>query len=227
MSIKDNLTKLKNDIREIAVASMRNPDEIELVAVTKMHSADEIKEIIESGHFILGENRVQEALEKIPQLPDNIRWHLIGHLQTNKVRDAVKYFELIHSVDSERLAEEIDRQAEKINKRMNILIEVNTSGEESKFGLTTKDAPDLIKSISAMQNIRICGLMTMAPFVDDDSIIRHSFRELRLLRDKIAQMHLPNVEMKYLSMGMTNDYKIAIEEGANLLRIGSAIFRQD
>lgn len=224
-SISNNLLDIKQTIRETAHRVGRNPDEIELVVVTKTRSLDQIKEVIEAGHTLLGENRVQEALGKIPQFPNTVSWHLIGHLQTNKARDAVKAFDLIHSVDSERLANALNKQALRFGKTIDVCIEVNTSGEATKFGIAPKQTPQLVKTIAELPNTRICGMMTMAPFVAEDEIIRCCFRSLRQLRDEIVKMQIPGVEMKYLSMGMTNDYVIAIEEGANILRIGSAIFQ--
>lgn len=218
-------------MRQAAQKSNRNPDDITLVCVTKGRPLEEIKEALTCGITDIGENKVQEALSKysalqpmtIDQRP--IKWHLVGHLQTNKAKDAVRMFDLIHSVDSLKLAGEIDKQAAKINKVQDILIEVNTSGEASKYGVAAigdglKPSPtiELVKEIVNLNNIRLCGLMTMAPVVGDKEEARPYFRKLRQLQEE--------VKLNTLSMGMSGDYEIAIEEGATMVRIGTAIFER-
>jgi len=197
---------------------------VKLVAVTKNHPVSTIKQAVVAGVSSIGENRVQEALSKHPLLDQSLEWHLIGHLQTNKVRQAVPLFDLIHSVDSERLAVEINRVAQKSNKIQNVLIQVNVANEETKFGLPTEKTHEMARLISTLENLKLCGLMTIAPFYENAESARPIFREMYNLYKELALLNLPNTEIKWLSMGMTNDYTIAIEEGANLVRIGTAIF---
>ena len=207
-----------------AAETGRNAAEITLIAVTKTVAPELVQEALAAGVNDIGENKVQEALAKSTNLGSGFNWHLIGHLQTNKVKAAVQLFALIHSVDSLKLIEAIDQEAGRIGKKQRILVEINISGEESKYGCTPADALNLIKSASLKNNVQVEGLMTMAPFTDDVSRIQSAFRGLRELKDNIAGYHLSNVEMKHLSMGMSHDFKIAIAEGATLLRIGTAIF---
>ncbi|MCM8795612.1 MAG: YggS family pyridoxal phosphate-dependent enzyme [Candidatus Omnitrophica bacterium] len=227
--IRDNILRIKEQISDTCVRLRRNPKEITIVAVSKGRSPQEIKEVISAGITDIGENRVQEALKKYYELQDisyrlpKINWHMVGHLQTNKTKDAVKTFDLIHSVDSLHLAEEINRQAAKINKIQNILVEVNTSGESSKFGLREDEVIEFIKELPRLKNLSIKGLMTIAPRVDDPSKTRPYFKALRLLRDRIYHLGL-NCDLTILSMGMTEDFWVAIEEGATMIRLGRAIF---
>jgi len=200
-----------------------------LVAVSKNRTLEQIKEAIGDSISDIGENKVQEALIKYSairntQYAQRIKWHLVGHLQTNKAKDAVKIFDLIHSVDSLRLAQEIDKQAAKINKVQEILIEVKTSPEEAKSGLQPEEAIGVIKEISVLKNIRILGVMTIAPLVDDPEKARPYFRILAELKEKINALGATQNPIQVLSMGMTNDFEIALEEGSNMLRIGRAIF---
>lgn len=192
------------------------PAGVTIVAVSKGRSIEEIKEAVAAGITDIGENKVQEALLKYRELP-TIKWHMVGHLQANKVKDAVKIFDLIQSVDSLHLAQEIDKQALKINKIQDILIEIKTSPEETKFGLKPEEAIPAIKEIAKLKNINIKGLMTIAPIVDDPEKTRPYFRLLRDLRDEINKFQI-------FSMGMTDDFKIAVEEGATMVRLGRAIF---
>ncbi|MFP4458620.1 MAG: YggS family pyridoxal phosphate-dependent enzyme [Candidatus Zixiibacteriota bacterium] len=225
MGLKDNIDKVLDNIKETAEKHGRDADEIKLVAVTKYSDTNEILEAYNNGLDIFGENRVQPALPKIEKLPNDIEWHMIGHLQRNKVKYVLGKFEMIHSVDSLRLAKEIQKRAAKMDLTQKILLEVNVSGEESKFGLNPKTAAELTGQILEMPNIHLLGFMTMAPFIGDEKVIANVFKILRLMRD--------NIETEYahkfpeLSIGMTNDYKIAIAEGATILRIGSAIFKGD
>jgi pyridoxal phosphate enzyme (YggS family) len=222
--IAENLKHLRERIAAKCAEFKRNPQEIKLVAVSKFFGLDAINEANRLGITDFGENRAQELRDKYELLGDKVSWHFIGTLQRNKVKYAVKAAAYIHSVDSATLADEINIQAQKLNKVQKILLEVKTSSEESKSGLTTEsELLNLVKHCSTLQNVELVGLMTMAAFTDDTEIIRKSFIELRNLRDKINQN---GFDLKELSMGMTNDYEIAIEEGATMLRIGSAIFGQ-
>ncbi len=199
------------------------PDNVKLVAATKQRNIEEIKLAIDVGIKIIGENYVQEALGKYKEI-ENVEWHLIGHLQRNKVKDAVKIFDCIQSVDSLRLAEEINRQCEKINRIMPVLIEVNIGREESKYGIDTDKTADLITQIALLPNIHVEGLMTMEPYFDDPNDARPYFRQMKQLFDRIRDMKIPNTELSTLSMGMSNSYQVAIEEGSNMVRIGTKLF---
>lgn len=199
------------------------PSNVKLVAATKQRSIEEIRQAIDSGIKIIGENYVQEALSKYKEI-ENVQWHLIGHLQRNKVKDAVKIFDCIQSVDSLRLAEEINKQCEKINKTMPILIEVNIGGEESKYGINPDKTADLVAQIAELPNVHVEGLMTMEPYFDDPDNARPYFRQMKQLFENIKSMKIPNVNLNTLSMGMSNSYKVAIEEGSNMVRIGTKLF---
>ncbi|MGB4268264.1 MAG: YggS family pyridoxal phosphate-dependent enzyme [Spirochaetota bacterium] len=224
MSIIENYKRILQEIEKVAHQCGRNPNDIVLIAVTKTFPPEIIQEALNNGISLFGENRVQEAKAKIPQLKGNFSFHLIGHLQSNKAKDAVKLFDCIHSIDKLSTAIEVDKEAKKINKIQNILIEVNTSGEESKFGVSPDKAVDLCKNIIELQNINCIGLMTVGPLTEDRNEIRKSFRLLKTLKDEINQSL--RISLKELSMGMSGDYDIAIEEGATMLRIGTAIFGQ-
>ncbi len=206
------------------------PSPVTIVAVSKGRTVDEIKEAIEAGITDIGENRVQEAVTKYRELlaPDSqlpaIKWHLVGHLQTNKVKEAIKIFDLIHSLDSIKLAVEIDKAAAAINKVQDVLIEVNISGEQSKFGINPSEAIGFIKRLTEYKNINIKGLMTIAPIVNDSEQARPYFRKLRELKDKINELQAPNFKLLTLSIGMSDDYKVAVEEGSNMVRLGRVIF---
>jgi pyridoxal phosphate enzyme (YggS family) len=237
--IKNNLDSITQMILKACEKSGRSPDDVRLVCVTKEVGVPEAEELLALGVKDLGENRVQELVLKHRSIGERAVWHLIGHLQTNKVKEAVKIASLIHSVDSQRLAREIDKEAGKIGKVQDILIQVNASGEESKFGIRPEEAADLIKNIVLYPNINIAGLMTMAPESGDAEDARPCFRRLRelgaeLFSDaaigKIASVaSLPRNDrcskMPLLSMGMSNDFEVAIEEGANIIRVGRAIFK--
>lgn len=213
-------------ISHAAMRAGRNPEEIKLIAVTKNVNIDTIKEAIDSGLRIFGENRVQEAIKKVSVIGcqasgSNIQWHLIGHLQKNKTKYAVQLFDLIHSVDSIELAEELNKQAEKIGKVQRILIQVKLSEEETKHGVLEKDLEPLLEKIKSLRHLKLEGLMTMPPYVEDVEKVRPYFRRLKEIRDRCQDLgfHLPE-----LSMGMSNDFEVAIEEGATMVRIGTAIF---
>lgn len=223
--IASNLFKVQETIRKAALKAGRKPKDIKLVAVTKTVDPSKIKEAIKAGVTIVGENYVQEAKEKIAQIDHDIQWHMIGHLQTNKAKHAVKLFDMIQSVDSLRLAEELNKQAKRLGTVVKILIQVNVSGEESKFGVSPQGIHSLISQISnKMENLSIQGLMTMPPYFNDPERTRPYFRALRELRDRIVSSEIRNVTLGELSMGMSNDYEMAIEEGATIVRIGTAIF---
>lgn len=220
--LKENYDSLINDIRQICVENGRNFDEIKLIAVSKTFPPEQIKAVRDMGQIYFGENKVQELRDKRDALKDeDIRWHLVGHLQTNKVKYIADFVELIHSVDSLKLASVIDEQALKHGRVIDILVQVNTSGEDQKSGVEPSDAEQLCRDISILKNIRLRGLMTIGMFTDEEDVIRENFRVLKNLFDALK----PSYEgFDYLSMGMTSDYRIAIEEGANMLRVGSAIF---
>jgi pyridoxal phosphate enzyme (YggS family) len=203
----------------------RDPAEVTLVGVAKTFPAGAVREAIRAGVADIGENYVQELLAKHEELRDEaVRWHFIGHLQTNKVRQIAGWVHMIHAVDSERLVAEINRQAERAGRVIDCLLEVNTTGEESKFGVTPEGVPALTTSLVPYGNVRIAGLMTIGPFLPDPEGSRPMFRRLRLLRDEIAALGQSNVTMRHLSMGMTGDFEVAIDEGATLIRVGTAIF---
>lgn len=232
MSVKENIQSIRSGIEVLCQKIKKNPSEITLLAVIKEADIGQVKEAIDAGITDLGENRVQEALAKHNLLntqhpiQNTLKWHLIGHLQSNKAKDAVKIFDLIHSVDSLRLAGEINKQAEKINKIQDILIEVNTSGEKTKFGLKPNETIEVIKKAIEFKNIRIKGLMTVAPLSDDPESSRFYFRSLRELSEKLNTIRNTHDALRILSMGMSHDYKVAIEEGATIVRIGTAIFKK-
>lgn len=223
-TIKNNLEIIKKKIEKTALKMNRNPEEIKLVTVTKTATIEQIKEAISAGVKIIGENKVQEAKEKYHILSADIEWHLVGHLQTNKVKYAIEIFDCIHSVDSIKLAEEIDKRSLQFGKTTNVLIEVNVSGEETKYGIKPEEVEPFLKETSEFSRIRVRGLMTIAPMAEDKEDIRPYFRKLRELSEEIKSKNLKNVKMDYLSMGMTEDFEVAIEEGANMIRIGRGIF---
>lgn len=224
--IAEHLETVKKNIEESMAkrTGIFKDDPVQLVAVTKNHDVEAMREAIDAGVTIVGENRVQEAVEKHEKLDRDVTWHLIGHLQTNKVKQAVKNFDLIHSVDSEHLLDAVDTAAGKIHKVQNILIQVNLAKEESKFGIYKEDLPFLLQKADQMKHVHLMGLMCIAPNYENVEECRPLFREMREIFDKLQMFPLMNSEMKWLSMGMTHDYQIAIEEGSNLVRIGTAIF---
>lgn len=221
--IAENLARIRRNIAVICENSGRNPDEIKIIAVTKYFGIDIIQQAISAGITEFGENKAQELNLKFEKLGDKVAWHFIGNLQKNKVKYVVKAAEFIHSVDSSELADEINSKAKKLNKVQKILLEVNTSSEESKSGLITEeDVFKLTEYCSKKENLELVGLMTMAPFTDDEKVIRNCFSSLRLMKEKLIKNGF--IKLTELSIGMTNDYEIAIDEGATMLRIGSAIF---
>jgi hypothetical protein len=200
------------------------PEGVQLVAAAKTKTPQEILEAVETGVRIIGENYVQEALAAFKVVGNRAQWHFIGHLQTNKVKKAVEIFDMIETVDSVKLAAEIDKRCAEQGKVMPILIEINSGKEEQKFGVLPKEAEALIRKIAQFKNIKIEGLMTMGPFAGDPEEARPYFKETKKIFDRIKALSIPGVEMKYLSMGMTNSYRVALEEGANMVRIGTKIF---
>ena len=226
-SIVDNLARINQRIANAAERSQRTPDSITLVAVTKGRSVPEIGQVLSAGATHIGENRVQEAQQKYAALTAEdaaCRWHLIGHLQRNKVKAALEMFSMIHSVESLRLLEEIARRSEQRSQRTEILIQVNTTREASKQGVAAEELLPFIESAQTYPAARIVGLMTMGQFTPSPDANRPAFALLRSLAEKVESQKFPGVTMKYLSMGMTNDFEVAVEEGANLVRIGRAIF---
>ncbi len=224
-SIAQRLDVILKRIASKASACGRNADEIKLVAVSKTKPAEDIRQAATAGARIFGENYIQEARQKIEALYDlDVKWHFIGHLQTNKAKYAVRLFDLIHSVDSLKLAKTLNKEAAKIGKRQPVLVQVNISGEETKSGVAPDHVMELLQEIANLENISVQGLMTMPPFFDDPAKARPYFRQLRRLARQVDQARIPGINMAELSMGMTGDFEAAIEEGATLVRIGTAIF---
>ena len=224
--ISENLEYVHREIEAACTRSGRDPGEVTLIAVSKTHPVPLLQEAYDAGARNFGENKVQELLDKQPQLPNDIKWHMIGHLQRNKVKYIVGKTVLIHSVDSLRLAEEISKEAVKQGVTADILIEVNVAGEESKFGVTPQETSALVAEIAKLPGINIKGLMTIAPYTEISEENRLFFRKLKQLSVDIAAKNIDNVNMSVLSMGMTGDYAIAVEEGATCVRVGTGIFGQ-
>lgn len=222
--LKENLANVEKNIEQACKNAGRSRDEVTLIAVSKTKPVEMLQEIYDENIRDFGENKVQELCSKMGQLPSDIRWHMIGHLQRNKVKYIVGKVELIHSVDTYRLAEEINIQAKKQNVIVPILVEVNIAHEESKFGISAEDAILLVEEISKLENIRIKGLMTIAPYVENPEDNRLYFRKIKQLSVDITNKNIDNVFMEILSMGMTGDYMVAIEEGATMVRVGTGIF---
>ena len=222
--ITENLEQVRKNIEEACRAVNRDPGEVTLISVSKTKPVSMLQEAYDAGSRDFGENKVQEIMDKYPQLPSDIRWHMIGHLQRNKVKYIVDKVALIHSVDSLRLAETIENEAAKHNVTVPILIEVNVAQEESKFGLKTEEVLSLVESVAALPHINIKGLMTIAPYVEDPEENRGIFRQLKKLSVDIASKNINNVNMSVLSMGMTGDYQVAVQEGATMVRVGTGIF---
>jgi len=224
MEIAASLHKIREQIAAAAGAAKRDLADIRLVAVSKTKPAAVVEEAARAGQLLFGENYVQEFVAKAAAVIAPVEWHFIGHLQSNKVKQIAGIVAMIHSVDRFSLAEEIDRQWSRIGKVCDILIQVNVSGEATKSGTTSQEATTLVRQVAMLDNVRICGLMTMPPFFDNPEAARPYFRELRLLAEEICSHAIPGVLMKDLSMGMSGDFEVAIEEGATLVRVGSAIF---
>lgn len=222
--IKKNIDIIRQKIERAAIKSGRKSEDITLVAVSKTVASGKIVRAIDEGITELGENKVQELMEKYDIINKSCNWHLIGHLQTNKVKYIVDKVKMIHSVDRYDLAAEIHNRAQKIGKVVDILVQVNISGEQSKFGVSSDNAKELIERMSNLQNLRVRGLMTMAPYTSNPETVRNVFSGLRKLSIDIEKENINNIGIEFLSMGMSNDYEIAIEEGSNMVRIGTALF---
>jgi pyridoxal phosphate enzyme (YggS family) len=221
-SIAENLERVREQIAQAAARAGRVAEEIELVAITKMHPAEKVREAIEAEQTLFGESRVQEARAKIPELPSNLRWHFVGHLQKNKIRHALPLFEMIHSVDSFDLAQDINRIAEEQGVHPRVLLEVNVAGEGSKFGFAPDDLREQMEALLALPRLSIEGLMCIPPLVMESEDSRKFFVQVRELRDSLEKEF--NMKLPQLSMGMTQDFRIGIQEGATLVRVGTAIF---
>ena len=222
--LKENFQSVEARIQAACDRAGRSRKEVTLIAVSKTKPVEMLQTIYDAGSRDFGENKVQEMCDKIEQLPTDIRWHMIGHLQTNKVKYIVGRVSLIHSVDSLHLAQEIEKQAAKLDVIVPILIEVNIAEEESKFGIHKEETISLVREIAALPHIRIQGLMTIAPYVENPEDNRAYFRGIKQLSVDIARENIDNVSMDCLSMGMTGDYEVAIEEGATMVRVGTGIF---
>jgi PLP dependent protein len=221
-SVAENLERVREQIARAAAKSGRTTDDVELVAITKTHPADKVREAIETGQTLFGESRVQEARAKIPELPSNLRWHFVGHLQKNKIRHALPLFEMIHSVDSLALAQDMNRVAEEEGMHPRVLLQVNVAGEGSKFGFSPDKLREQMEELLALPRLSILGLMTIPPLAEEAEASRKYFVQLRELRDRLQSEF--RVDLAQLSMGMTHDYAVAVEEGATLVRVGTAIF---
>ena len=224
LALKRNIEDVLTRVKDAAVVSDREVSDIELVAVTKTVDVDVINKAIDYGILHIGESRVQELLKKYEQIGNVVKWHLIGHLQRNKVKYIIDKVDIIHSLDSFRLAKEINKRAENINRIVECLLQVNVSKGKTKYGVNLEDVKHILEDITSLNNIRIVGLMTIAPHVDDKEQIRQCFRALKNIFDQISKIDFPNIKMKYLSMGMSDDFEIAIQEGANFIRVGTSIF---
>lgn len=224
VNVKENLKVVEKRIMEACRRSGRSRDEVTLIAVSKTKPVEMIRECMDAGITVFGENKAQELRDKQAVISEQLNWNFIGHLQRNKVKYVVGNVDLIHSVDSYKLAEAINEEAEKKNVTADILIEVNVAGEDSKFGVVKEEAEELVRKAAQLPNIRIKGLMTIAPYVDDPEENRVHFINLRKLLVDINDKNIDNVDMSVLSMGMTGDYEVAIEEGATMVRVGTGIF---
>lgn len=222
--VKENLAQVRDNIKRACEKAGRNPEEVTLISVSKTKPVSLLEEAYAAGSRDFGENKVQEIMDKYPQLPEDVHWHMIGHLQRNKVKYIIDKVSLIHSVDSLRLAQEISSQAQKKRVDIDILVEVNVAGEESKFGISREETLQMIEEMSILPRVHVKGLMTIAPFVTNPEDNREYFRQIRELAVDIGRKNIDNVNMSVLSMGMTGDYMVAIEEGATMVRVGTGIF---
>ncbi|MGI6778057.1 MAG: YggS family pyridoxal phosphate-dependent enzyme [Acetivibrionales bacterium] len=222
--LRKNIECVRKRIARAAARSGRTPGDIGLIAVSKTVGPKIIEKAIDEGITVLGENRVQELVKKYDTINRECIWHLIGHLQTNKVKYIIDKVKMIHSLDNIGLAKEIQKRAEKAGRMMDVLVQVNVSGEESKFGIDKRLLRDFLREISNYSNLKVKGLMTIAPYAQNPEEVRPVFRELKKLFIDISRKNIDNIDMEYLSMGMSNDFEVAIEEGSNILRIGRAIF---
>ena len=222
--IKENLEIVEENIQKACKEAGRDRSEVTLIAVSKTKPVSDIRQAMDCGITVFGENKVQEIRDKTAEIKEPLSWHMIGHLQANKVKYLPGVACMIHSVDNDKLAAEIEKQAAKHDLVMDVLIEVNMAKEDTKFGITPEETIDFVKRISAYEHLNIRGLMTIAPYTDDPESNREYFKGLRLLKDEINSLGIPGVKMDTLSMGMTGDYMVAIEEGATLVRVGTGIF---
>ncbi|MFZ5354651.1 MAG: YggS family pyridoxal phosphate-dependent enzyme [Bacillota bacterium] len=222
--IRSNIDRIKENINNACGRVGRNPAEVEIIGVTKTIDIDRINYALECGITNIGENKVQELTDKYEKIQKNVKWHLIGHLQTNKVKYIIDKVDLIHSLDSIGLAEEIEKRAAKAGLLKEVMVQINVAQEESKFGISLEEADSFLEKLLRFNNLKVVGLMTIAPFLDNVEEVRPFFRLLKEKYVEYSRITGKNIEMKYLSMGMTNDYEVAIEEGANLVRIGTGIF---
>lgn len=223
--IADSIGNIRERIRLACRKAGRDPGEVQLLAVSKTFPVESIREVVSCGVSDIGENYVQELLAKREQFADAaVRWHFIGHLQTNKVKYVAEWIHMIHAVDSVKLAAEIDKRAAQAGRTIDVLIEVNSTGEASKYGVEPEEAGALVRMLAGLDHLRICGLMTMGLFDPDAEVSRPLFRRMRKLRDELAGFGQGNLQMRHLSMGMTGDFEVAIEEGATIVRIGTALF---
>ena len=220
-AVKENVERVRERIERAALKVGRSPEEVTLVAAAKGVDASRVREAVEAGVEVIGENYVQEAKRKKEEVGEGIRWHMIGHLQSNKARHAVELFEMIHSLDSLRLAQELDRRAAQRGKVMKVLLQVNLSGEETKSGISEEEIWDLAEGVLSLKHLSLEGLMTMPPFFPDPEEVRPFFKRLRELRE---EMQRRGISLKELSMGMSTDFEVAVEEGATMVRVGRAIF---
>lgn len=220
----EHINEVKKDIATVCNRIGKSAEEITLLGVTKTYEADVINASIEYGIQNVAENRVQEVIRKFDDVNKGVKWHLIGHLQTNKVKYIIDKVDLIHSVDSLKLAQEISTRAGRIGKTQDILIQVNVADETQKFGVSPEELKALLKDISNLPHVRVCGLMNIAPFLDDPEMLRDDFKIMKQLFDGLEDYNFENVKSIYLSMGMSNDYEVALEEGSNMLRIGTKIY---
>lgn len=224
INLQENLMNIKKKISESAEKAGVDPNDINIIAVSKTKSPELIQKAVDCGVTLLGENKVQEAESKIDKVKGDVKWHMIGHLQRNKAKLAVELFSMIQSVDSLRLAKEINKRAEEINKVMDVLIQINIGNEPSKYGFDYDETVEAVEQISKLPFVKIKGLMTIAPFEENPEDVRIYFKKMNEMFKKIKQMEIENVDMDFLSMGMTHDYCVAIEEGSNMVRIGTGIF---
>lgn len=222
--IAENYKQVKENIAQACRAVGRNPEEVTLIAVSKTKPVEMLQQAYDAGARCFGENKVQEIMDKYPCLPEDIKWHMIGHLQRNKVKYIVDKVELIHSVDSLRLAETIEAEAKKHQVKVPVLIEVNVAEEESKFGLKPEEVIPFLETISHFEYLQVKGLMTIAPYVEDPEENRQIFKNLKQISVDIKEKNMNNITMEILSMGMTGDYQVAVQEGATMVRVGTGIF---
>ena len=224
MTIKDNVNKVRENMAKAALRAGRNPEDITLCAVSKYIEVPKIKEALEAGVTVLGENKVQELVDKLPQFSEDVNFHMIGQLQTNKVKYIIDKVKLIHSLDRKSLLKTLDKEAKKKNIISDTLIQVNLTSDPNRGGVSIEELPEFVEEVGKYSSVRVRGLMCVAQNVDDENIIREDFRRMRLEFERLKLYNISNVSGEILSMGMSHDYEIAIEEGATLVRVGTRIF---